>query len=178
MNCALLFFYTAYLGVELWYFATGNPNFVNLISVVFLFLLYAFGSVLQLTVNEVSVHERKEIVGFIYKLCIQMCPEGRAQSHPKTWRLMRICDKILSITLYGIGMNSVIIVCKAAYQLDHSGWIGEISPGSTVQHIMRMGFIALHIYMSAILWGLATMLALVFFAVAYTVIAAIQELQM
>ena len=102
LNCALFFCYTAYLGFELWQFVACKQNLVALISIAFLFLFYAFGSVFQLAV----INGEEEIVGFIRK-CMHMNPKAEPNCNAKAPQLILLCEKIMAVTFYGAIMNAV-----------------------------------------------------------------------
>ena len=148
------------MGVELWNLAAGKQNLVALISVAFLFLLYAFGSVLQLRV----INGEEEIVGFIRKFCMHMNPNAESDSNAKAPRLIGIREKTMIVTFYGTIMNTVIVFSTAVYQLDKWGLIGKTSLGRTMQPIVRIAWAVLHAHMGYILWSLTSFLALLFFA--------------
>ena len=175
LNSALLFGYTAYLASEVWHFSTQKSNLVALISILFVLLMHAFGSVLQLTV----IHEKAEIVDLVRKLCIHMGSGsgGNPKGTPKKPRLIVICEKILDMVFYAAVINNVITATTAAYQLDGSKLMVKMCCGSGILlPVVRIAFITLHLYMGYVLWSLTILLGLLFFAVAFTVMASLNQL--
>ena len=174
LNSVLFLCYTVYLGVKLWHFAACKQNLVGLISIVFLFLFYAYGCVLQLTV----INEKGDILGFIRKLCVLMKPKAEPNGAVKATQLIGICEKIMAVTFYATLMNAVIVASTAAYQLDASELVGKGSLGGTMRTILRISFVVLYAHVGYIVWSLTSFLALLFFALAFTVMAALSELKM
>ena len=161
--------------MELWCLPSSRLNPVALISLTFLCLYYAYGSALQLTL----INQKEEIVGFIRKLCIHMSPKAELQSSSaQKPRLIGICEKVMTVTFYGIMMNTVCVATTAAYQLDGSKLVERISFGISGRPMARIAFLALHIHMAYNLWSLNILLALPFFAVAFTVMVSLNDLMM
>ena len=147
-------------------------DLLALFSVLFVLLLYSFEAVLQFTV----IAETEEIVEFIQKLCSHMMSTG--QNHPAGGVpvLIKICENIMIATFYGTITSSIILASIACYQLDGVSWMEGMLPGKYSGVIVRIMVVLIHAYMGYVHWCLVALLAPLFFAVAFTVIVALNEL--
>ena len=178
-NTLLLFGYTAYLGAKLaeLIFFTEGRSLVALFSVLFVFLLYAYTVVLQFMV----LTKTEDILGFLQKFCSHFTPEQQDSSFSGLERapaLLRICEKIMVATVHGTTNNAAILASIASYQLDTSFVIAGVLPGHYWHGFGKILGCLIHAYMGYVLWCLHIFLAVLFFAVTFTAMVALDELLM
>ena len=79
----------------------------------------------------------------------------------------------MAATFYGFIVHSIVIVSIAAYQLDPLELMAEVSPGTIMPLVLRIASIILQIHMGYDFWSLSIFLVLLFFAVEFTVMLAV-----